>query len=121
MARIERTAEAGKLTRRKRMKSNLVSSGTRRSIGIEECKRTGQASRDRKLLWAHPPDPPGDHQPREGECGEDGRDDADAKRHRKAADWPGADEEQHGSRDESRDVGVEDGRERPCKPGIDRR
>src|SRR6266446_10546046 len=103
MARIERTAEAGKLTRRKRMKSNLVSSGTIRSIGMEECKRTGPASRYRELLRAHPPDPPGDHQPCEGECGEDCRDDPDAERHRETADRTGADEEQHGGRDEGRD------------------
>src|SRR5438128_1733800 len=99
MARIERTAEAGKLTRRKRMKSNLVSSGPIRSSGMGESKRTRPASRYRELLRAHPPDPPGDHQPREGECSEDGRDDADAERHRKATNRAGADEEQHGGRD----------------------
>ena len=40
MATIDSTAEIGKLMRRKRMKSNLVSSGTIRSIGMEGCRRT---------------------------------------------------------------------------------
>ena len=40
IAAIDKIAEIGKLMRRKRMKSNLVSSGTIRSSGMEGCKRT---------------------------------------------------------------------------------
>src|SRR5437588_3887344 len=40
MAKIGRSAEAGKLMRRNRMKSNFVSSGTIRTSGMEGCRRT---------------------------------------------------------------------------------
>src|SRR3954470_16357802 len=100
MAMIDNAAETGKLIRRKRMKSNVVSSGTMRS------RRTrGSSNRnDFRALPAHP----GRHdQPRQREGREQGRDDADAQRHRESADRAGADEEQHGGGDEGGDVGIE--------------
>src|SRR5471032_714503 len=84
IARIDISAEIGKLMRRKRMKSNLVSSGTMRS------KRTGY-SLNRYALRAPPPDPISDNEPRQGEGGKNGRDNADAERHGKAAHRAGAD------------------------------
>jgi hypothetical protein len=40
MAKMDKSAEAGKLMRRNRMKSNFVSSGTIRTSGMEGCRRT---------------------------------------------------------------------------------
>src|SRR5688572_10161400 len=56
--------------------------------------------------------PAGDDQAGQGKRGEHGGDDADAERHGKAADRPGADVKQHGGGDEGRDVGVQNGRQR---------
>src|SRR5262252_7566917 len=117
IATIESSADAGKLMRRKRMKSNLVSSGTIRSNGMERCRRTSlPASGDRELLGPLPPHPPGHDQARQGEGGEDGRHDADAERDGEAAHRPAAEEEQHRGGDEGGDVGIEDGGERAGEP-----
>src|ERR1700722_12643059 len=85
IATIDSSAETGKLMRRKRMKSNLVSSGTIRSSGMERCRRTFDSRLCyRQLLRAHPPDPPGHDQTGQGEGGEYGGDDADPERDGKA-------------------------------------
>src|SRR5882757_6072123 len=120
MARIDSAAEIGKLTRRKRMKSNLVSSGTmrRRRTAVSFVHVRGA---DRYALRADPAHPIGDDQAGHRERREQRRDDADAERHREAAHRPGADEEQHGGRDEGGDVGVENGGERTAESGVDRR
>src|SRR5262245_61941596 len=100
--------------RRKRMKSNFVSSGTSRRCGITPrttsahttamtARRTATsrystaplAESDRHVPRPPQPHPPGHDQPRQGEGGENGRDDADAERNCEAAYRTGADEEQH--------------------------
>src|SRR3990172_6415760 len=109
---IDSSAEIGKLMRRKRMKSNLVSSGTMRS------RRNGILL-DGNALRAPPPDPVGDDQSRYGEGGEHGGDDADAERDGEAAHRTGADIEQHRGGDEGGDIGIENGGQRPTKSSID--
>src|ERR1700686_5636942 len=61
MARIKSAAEIGKLTRRKRMKSNLVSSGTMRRRGTAVSFVLSRGS-DRHVLGAAPAHPIGDDQ-----------------------------------------------------------
>src|SRR5665213_4463415 len=111
----------GKLMRRKRMKSNLVSSGTMRSRRTYFSLRMILSENrfplfgimrvplNRNALGAPPAHPGGDDQPRQGEGGEHRGDDADAERDGKAAHRPGADIKQHRSGDEGGDVGVENG------------
>src|SRR5918995_4376810 len=96
---IDSSADKGKLMRRKRMKSNLVSSGTMR--------RSFTPTSDRNGPRAPPAEPDGDNQPRQRERSEDRCDDADAERHCKAAHRTGADIEQNSGGDEGGDVGVE--------------
>src|SRR5438270_4013906 len=103
-------AEIGKLTRRKRMKSNLVSSGTIRSSRTELLSMA--ADSNRHGLWSLPAHPVGDDQPRQGERGEHRRDDADAKRHRETLYRTGSDGEKHGGRNEGGDVRIQDRRKR---------
>src|SRR5205085_6101450 len=99
IAAIDSIADTGKLMRRKRMKSNFVSSGTMRR------RRTARLSSgsfyvEHELLWntkcflqssdrhdarTPQPHPIGDDQPGQGESREQRGDDADAERHRKAA------------------------------------
>src|SRR5215217_2721664 len=128
MARIDSTAEIGKLMRRKRVKSNFVSSGTIRIAGMTPAMlRTVRTrmnapsammiqnvtcaySSNRHDFGPLPAHPHRNDQPRHRERGEDGGDDADAERDGKAADGTRADEEQNGSRDKGGDVGVENGR-----------
>src|SRR5437588_6300 len=74
---------------------------------------------NRKPLRARPSDPPRNDQPRQGESREHRRDDADAERHGKTTHRPGPDEEQHRRRDESGDVGIENGRERTREASVD--
>src|SRR3979411_3380221 len=120
MARIDSAAEIGKLTRRKRMKSNVVSSVTmrRRRTAFSFVLVRGS---DRHALRADPAHPISDDQAGHRERREQRRDDADAERHREAAHRPGADEKKHGGRDEGGDVGVENGGERTAESGVDRR
>src|SRR6185312_2271503 len=86
MAMIDISADTGKLMRRKRMKSNLVSSGTmrsRRTIDQSFILRdaTSRAARlDRHALRTLPAHPIGNDEPRQREGGEYGGDDADAER-----------------------------------------
>src|SRR5262245_28638390 len=120
MATIDSTADVGKLMRRKRMKSNLVSSGTIRSSGREECRRTLGPLGNRELLWARIAHPPGHDESGQGKGREHGGDDADSKRHRKSAHWPGSDEKQDGRRDERGDIGIENGCERAGEARVDR-
>src|SRR6516164_3347833 len=102
---MESSAEAGKLMRRKRMKSNLVSSGTIRMSGMEGCNRTSLAPLgDRQLSRTCPADPPGYDQTRQREGREHGGDDADTQRHREAAHRSRADKEQDGGRNEGGDI-----------------
>src|SRR5260221_991809 len=99
--------------RRKRMKSNLVSSGTRRRCGMIPNSTRRQStvtatsaamtkmvvsvigSSDRNGLRPPPAHPARDDQAREGEGGEERGQDADAERHREAAHPAVADDEQH--------------------------
>src|ERR1700732_3265881 len=107
--------------RRKRMKSNLVSSGTIRMSGMEGCSRmSARPSGDCQLSWTCPPDPPGHDQARQREGRERGGDNADTQRHREAAYRSGTDKEQNSSRDKGGDIGIEDGCERACEAGINR-
>src|SRR5262249_54236145 len=78
------------------------------------------ALRDRQLSRPRPADPPGHDQARQREGREHGRDNADTQRHREAAYRPRADKEQHGSRNEGGDIGIEDGGERAGEARIDR-
>src|ERR1700716_997923 len=138
IAKIERTADIGKLMRRKRVKSNLVSSGTIRSDGSRpkqlttvstairmpnpiktKCVTAGSAFSNRHALRPLPPYPARDDQAGEQKRGEDRGDDTDAERHGEAAYRPGADIEQYRCGDEGGDVGVENRRQRPLEAGID--
>src|SRR6185437_14095760 len=123
MARIDSSAEIGKLMRRKRVKSKCVSSGTIRSDGSQPKQLTmvsttmrapspsktkwvtvGSALSNRHVLRPLPPHPCRDDQPGHLECGKHRRNDADAERDGEAAHWAGADIKQHGGGDERRDV-----------------
>src|ERR1700745_2289863 len=124
----------GKLKRRKRMKSNFVSSGTirrRRTASFQlrlyftlSMEHSGRAN---VLLrcsygnnaWTPHPYPKGDDETGQGEGCEQRRDDADPERHRKAAHRAGADIEQNGGGDECGDVGIENGGKRPRKAGVE--
>src|SRR3972149_10725262 len=143
---IDSSAEIGKLMRRKRMKSNLVSSGTMRSrrmdyfslrMVLSDLPSPAEAGvakagtrfplfgimrlpLNRNALRATPPDPIGDDQSCHGKGGEHGGDDADAERDGKAAHRAGADIEQHRGGDEGGDIGIENGGERTAESGIDR-
>src|SRR5580704_5781286 len=135
MATIDSSADTGKLMRRKRMKSNRVSSGTirRRRTGLlskkvyvfehDLIRKPVSTFRDHALdrNRARPPQPHpvGHDQTGQREGGEQAGEDADAKRHGKAAHRPGADIEQHRGGDEGGDVGIEDGGEGAGEAGID--
>src|ERR1700712_5226324 len=140
IARIDSSAEIGKLMRRNRVKSNLVSSGTMRSAGSQPnaltmlsttmraaspmrtiCVTACSAISNRHAGRPLPAHPGRDDQTGDGEGGEDRGDDADAERHGEAAHRTGPDVEQHGSGDEGGDVGIQDGRQRAFEAGIDRR
>src|SRR6266481_5407699 len=140
IAKIDSVAEIGKEMRRNCVKSKCVLSGTIRSDGSQpkqlttvspamtvpspmrtKCVTIGSAFSNRHGLRPLPPHPGRHDQAGKRERGENRGDDADAERHGEAAHRPGADIEQHGGCDESRDVGIQDGRERALEPGIDRR
>src|SRR4029077_8439861 len=140
IATIESVAEIGKEIRRNCVKSKCVSSGTIRSDGSQpkqlttvspamtmpspmrtKCVTTGSAFSNRHGLRPLPPHPGRHDQPGQGKGGENRGDDADAERHGEAAHRPGANVKQHGGCNESRDVGIQDGRERALEPRIDRR
>src|ERR1700732_1748317 len=140
IAKIESSAEIGKLMRRKRVKSNLVSSGTIRSDGIRpsalttvstamrtpnpmrtKCVTAGSAFSNRHGLRPLPSHPARDDQTGKRERGENRSDDADAERDGEAAHRAGADVEQHGGGDEGGDVGIEDCRQSALEAGVDRR
>src|SRR5262249_57469114 len=106
IAAIESIADMGKLMRRKRMKSNFVSSGTirrRRTVRLSASNsrvrhellrstlRTAQPCSYRHNAWTPQANPIGHDQPGQGEGGEQSGDDADAKRHRESPHRPGAD------------------------------
>src|SRR3974377_766118 len=119
---IDISADKGKLMRRKRMKSNLVSSGTmrsRRTIDQSFILRAEPRS-DWHALRTLPAHPVGDNQAGQGEGGEHRGDDADSERHRETAHRPSADVEQHGGCDEGGDVGVENGGKSAGETGVDR-
>src|SRR5262252_3803422 len=117
MATMDSTAEIGKLTRRKLMKSKLVSSGTMR----RRCTFLVPNGRlNRHGLVAHHAHPPRHDQSRHGEGSEQGGDDADPECNGESANRAGADEEQHRGGDERGDVGVQNGGKRAGKPGVDR-
>src|SRR5262245_59163519 len=105
----------GKLIRRKRIKSNLVSSGTMRRR-----RMVFSAISNRNGLRTLPAHPSGNNQACQGEGGEQRGENADAERDGKAADRAGADEEQHGGGDERGDVGIENGRQRAREASVDR-
>src|SRR6267154_2380357 len=136
IATIESSAEIGKLMRRKRVKSNLVSSGTIRSEGNRpsalttvstamrtpspmrtKCVTAGSAFSNRHGLRPLPSHPRCDDQAGKRECGENRGDDADAERDGETAHRPGADVEQHGGGDEGGDVGLEDCRQSALEAG----
>src|ERR1700732_3411019 len=140
IAKIESSAEIGKLMRRKRVKSNLVSSGTIRSEGKmpsvlttvstamrtpspmrTKCVTAGSAFSNRHGLGPLPSHPARDDQTGKRERGENRGDDADAERHGEAAHRPGADVEQHGRGDEGGDCGTENRRQSALEAGVDRR
>src|SRR6266403_4765960 len=140
IAKIESSAEIGKLMRRKRVKSNLVSSGTIRSEGRRpsalttvstamrtpspmrtKCVTAGSAFSNRHGLWPLPSHPTRDDQAGKRKRGENRGNDADAERDGEAAHRPGADVEQHGGGDEGGDVGIEDCRQSALEAGVDRR
>src|SRR5258708_20759517 len=137
IATIESNAEIGKLMRRKGVKSKCVLSGTIRSDGSQpkqlttvstairmpspirtKCVTTGSAFSNRHALRPLPPHPGRHDQAGKGKGGEHRGDDADAERHGEAAHRAGADIEQHGSGDESGDVGIQDRRQRTLETGI---
>src|SRR4029453_17915813 len=111
MAKIDNTAEIGKLMRGKRMKSNFVWSGTIRMAGrvpamLRIVKPTMNApsvmiiqdvtwasSLNRHDFWPLPLHPHRNDQPRDRKRGEHRGDDADAESHRKATNRTGADPE----------------------------
>src|SRR5205085_10506443 len=118
MAKNESSGDIGKLMRRSRMKSDMVSTGTiRRGRTVKSLSGT---SLDRHALRAPLAHPPGDDQARQGEGGEYGGEDAEPERDRKAAHRAGADEEQHERGDEGGDVGIEDGGVRAGEAGVER-
>src|SRR6201992_1232102 len=104
IATIDRSAEMGKLMRRKRVKSKWVLSGTIRNGGkipkmlttvsttiripspIRTTRVTAAFPSDRHALRPLPPHPTGNDQPGEREGGENRRENADAKRHGEPAD-----------------------------------
>src|SRR6201987_4719675 len=120
MARIDSMADIGKLTRRKRMKSNRVLSGTmrrwRKAVSLEF-----KAESDRDVLRSPPANPGRNDQPCQRERGEDRRQDTDAERHRKTPHGARPDEEQHAGGNKRRDVGIKNGCERAREPGINGR
>src|ERR1700727_295216 len=95
IAAIDSSAEIGKLMRRKRMKSNLVSSGTMRSrrtsylsnrvFSLPRIHVAASFSSDRHHAGPPHPDPIGDDQSGQRECGEQRGENADTERHGKAA------------------------------------
>src|SRR5258707_9190307 len=108
IATIDSNAEIGKLMRRKRVKSNLVLSGTMRSDGSRpsaattvstamrtpspirtRCVTKGSAFSDRHALRPLPPHPARDDQAGQRKRGENRGDDADAQCHGEAAHRPG--------------------------------
>src|SRR6478736_2890405 len=133
---IDSNADNGKLMRRKRMKSNLVSSGTMRSrrmnyfplrmiISENQPPLFGimRVPLNRHALRAPPAHPVRDDQARQGKGGKNCRDNPDAQGNSKTADWTGTDIKQHGRRDECGDVGIENSGEsarKSCIDGIDR-
>src|ERR1700676_3965853 len=140
IARIESSAEIGKLMRRKRGKSKCVLSGTIRSDGSQpkqlttvstairtpsemrtKCVTVDSGFSNRHALRPLPPHPGRHDQAGQGKCGKNRGNDADAERHGEAAHRPGADIEQHRGGDESGDVGIEDGRQRALEAGVDGR
>src|SRR5271155_403902 len=115
IATIDSIAEIGKLMRRKRMKSNLVSSGTMRRRR-KVCLSLGSDWNGARPPHAHPIS---DNQPGQREGGEQAGENADAERNGEAAHRPGADIEQHRGGDKRRDIGIEDSGERAAEAGID--
>src|SRR5258708_22809354 len=124
IATIESSAEIGKLMRRNRVKSNLVSSGTMRSDGSRprqlttvsttirmpspmrtKCVTADSAFSNRHALRPLPPHPTRDDQAGEQKRGENRDDDPAAERQRNTALRPGADIAPH----RARHCGGEDG------------
>src|SRR6476659_2735898 len=137
IAKIDSSAEIGKLMRRKRVKSKCVLSGTTRRAGSRpsalttlsttitmpspiRTKCVTSAFLDRHAVRPLPSHPGGDDQAGQLKGSENRGDDADAERHGKTTDRTGADIEKHGGGDEGGDIGVEDRRQRALEAGVDR-